>query len=241
MPKIPAKFPKYLTQFGDYVKTHTKNRDSAKIINGFLQFGVDHWEAFVESHEGKKNKKEAEKKPADPFKSLSRVMNKVAEKMEEADGDERVLSEYSERMREAVPDPMKQILADATAASASVPFDDLNDLLKEVSEGVKELSDRNGRILQRATLLKDSTLVPEVKCAENTLGKLQECLNRVQTHMTHASSSSASMEIDLGEAGDEDEENENEDQDEDNEEEHRALRKIVNAMVSTRNMGLDQE
>jgi hypothetical protein len=174
MPKVPQKIPPWLATFVTFAKTKEKKTQTHQSLDLFLQVLTNHWEAFTEQNEKEKEENPPKPRNIDPIKSLGKAMEKVAERVAEAEGNEPLLKQYIDRVKQVVPEEMKTVLSEVSGVTnnhreeksfSSENSSHLLSLVEKASQGMVELAAQTQTITENADKISPADFQKQMESA----------------------------------------------------------------------------
>jgi hypothetical protein len=110
MARPPKNVPKWLNPYLQFIADKERNKEWLKIQTLIKEY----WEMYANTLPPREPKP---KTTPDPFQSLQKVMNKVEEKLLDAQNDKQLIDDYKSKLQESVPNVVKEIIQPPSTSS----------------------------------------------------------------------------------------------------------------------------
>jgi hypothetical protein len=179
MSKAPKKIPTWMASFAEFTKKAETDESTHRAIDTFAALMTKHWESFHSHMEAKKQEKpEKKKRTADPMKTLESAMDRVAGHVEEAKGNDELMKQYQERMKEIVPDELKPILH--TAVNPTQSNVDVSRLIKSTTKKLSTLKQATQKVLAYANINQYSALQIDAELAVKSVDQVTQDIGELR-------------------------------------------------------------
>ena len=176
--KPPKKVPVWMDKFVAFVKkTDKDNTDLHAALDMVSQSLTHHWTAFVEQETVQQEEKPKKVRKTDPIKNLGKALDKVADRVEEADGDDNLLKQYKEKVSKVVPQKMRPMFSEFGASGNP----ELVNLVKKTSKTMRQLKALAKKLAQHAQQLKAQDLISDAQNAMETIDQVTENIDQMET------------------------------------------------------------
>jgi len=187
--KIAKKLPRNIPLFVDYAKKQERNKVTKDALDTFLTVAKARWPQFAEDM-NKNIPDKKDKPPADPIKSLQKVMNKVSQQVAAVQDDAKALHEVKERIQSATPPEIKQVIKESSSSTSGLPLN--RKIMSKVVPAIDHLSGIINYCLSKV----------QEHSTRKALREAQECVLAVKEEISHNVNSSNAHDEEMNDGAD---------------------------------------